>query len=256
MSVPFAAFGPGILIVTRTDVSPSPAVNVGYAQEFTIDLSGTTKELYGQNQYPLVQARSTIKATGKIKAATISGIAWNNIFFGGTLTPASGIAWTIGEADTIPASSTFTVQVSGHATFEADLGVTYAVGGLPLQRVTAVAAAGQYSVNVGTGTYTFFSADAGLGVLITYTTTITTATSQKLIVTNQLIGTTPTFQLDYYTNLNQPSAAPFAVRIFACVASKLSMAFKLEDFAMPEFDFGFFANGSGNVLEYVFPQIS
>lgn len=255
MSVPFGAFGPGIAIVTRTDVSPSPAVNIGYAQEFSFDFAGTTKQLFGQNQFPLLAARSTIKVTGKLKAATISGIAANNIFFGSTFTPASGFIWNTAEAHTVPApSGPYTVTTTNAANFDADLGVTYAATGLPLQRVSSVSAAGQYSVSA--GVYTFFSADASAAVLITYTSTITTATSQKLIVTNQPIGTTPTFQLDYYTNLNQPSSTPFALRIFSCVASKYTLPFKLEDFAMPEFDFDVFANASGQIFEGVYPQIS
>lgn len=255
MSVPFAAFGPGILIVTRTDLTTPVAVNIGYAQELSLDFSGSTKELFGQNQYPLVAARSTIKATGKIKAATISGIAWNNVFFGGTLTPAQGFAWVIDEAATVPSpAGPYTITVAGSATFDADLGVRYTATGLPLQRVNSVSAAGQYSVAA--GVYTFNSTDAAAAVLITYTKTVTTATIQKTILTNQPIGTTPTFQMDYYNNLNQPGSTPFAVRLFACIASKLSIAFKLEDFAMPEFDFSLFANSSGQVFENVYPQIS
>lgn len=255
MSVPFAAFGPGIVIVTRTDLATPVPVNVGYAQELAIDFTGTTKELFGQNQYPLVQARGTIKATGKIKAAVISGIAWNNVFFGQTLVPASGFAWVVGEAGTIPApSGPYTVTVAGSASFDADLGVTYAATGLPFQRVAAGPTVGQYSESA--GVYTFSVTDASTAVLITYTKTITTATSQKLIITNQPIGTTPTFQLDFYTSLNQPTAQAFAIRLFACVAGKLTFASKLEDFIMPEIDFGFFANAAGQVFEGVFPQIS
>jgi hypothetical protein len=253
MSVPFAAFGPGILIVTRTDLTTPVAVNIGYAQEMSLDFSGNTKELFGQNQFPLVAARSTIKATGKIKAATISGIAWNNVFFGGTLTPASGFAWVVDEAASIPGTP-FTVTVAGSAQFDADLGVKYAATGLPFQRVASAPVAGQYSVAA--GVYTFASADTLSAVLITYTKTITTATVQKTIITNQPIGTTPTFQMDYYNSLNQPGSTPFAIRLFACIASKLSIAFKLEDFAMPEFDFSLFANSSGQVFENVYPQIS
>ncbi len=256
MSVPFAAFGPGIVIVTRTDLATPVAVNIGYGQELSIDFAGTTKELYGQNQFPLVQARGTIKATGKIKAATISGIAWNNVFFGQTLAAASGFAWNIAEAHSVPGSSTYTVTVTNGATFDADLGVVYAATGLPLQRVASVTAVGQYSVNTTTGVYTFFSGDASAALLFTYTNTITTATSQKLVISNLPIGTTPTFQLDFYTNLNQPTAEPFAIRVFACVAGKLSIATKLEDYVMPEIDFGFFANAAGQVFEGVFPQIS
>jgi hypothetical protein len=255
MSTPFAAFGPGIVIGTRTDLATPAAINVGYAQELNIDFSASMKDLFGQNQFPLVSARGTVKATGKIKSAVVSGIAWNNLFFGGTMTPAQGFAWVIGEAGSIP-TTPFQVTVAGSASFEGDLGVTYALTGLPLQRVASAPTTGQYSVVVATGIYTFAAADTGLGVLITYTKTITTATSQKLIVTNQPLGTTPTFQLDYYTNLNQPGTMPFAIRLFSCVGNKLAFATKLEDFAVPEIDFGFYGNASGQVFEAVFPQIS
>jgi hypothetical protein len=255
MSAPFAAFGPGIVIVTRTDLPTPVPVNVGYAQELTIDFTGTTKELYGQNQFPLVQARGTIKATGKIKAATISGVAWNNVFFGQTLSAATGFAWNIAESHSIP-TTPFTVTATNGATFDADLGVTYNATGLPLQRVASAPTTGQYTVNTTTGVYTFAAADTGLTVLLTYTNTITMATSQSLTIANKQIGVTPTFQLDFYTSLNQPTALPFAVRLFACVGGKLALATKLEDFLMPEIDFGFFANASGNVFEAVFPQIS
>lgn len=255
MSAPFAAFGPGIVIGTRTDLATPISINVGFAQELSLDFSGNIKELFGQNQFPLVAARSTIKATGKIKAATISGIALNALFFGQTLVPATGYAWNIQESHAIP-STPFQVTTTNAASFDADLGVTYAASGLPLQRVASGPTAGQYSVVVATGIYTFASADTGLTVLITYTNTVTTATIQSTTIANKPIGTTPTFQLDYYTNLNQPGLTPFAVRLFACVMAKLSLGFKLEDFAMPELDFSMFANNAGNIFDAVYPQIS
>lgn len=257
MSTPVAAFGPGIAIVTRTDITNGPPVNVGYVNEMVIDFAGTTKELYGQNQYPLVQARGTIKSTGKWKAATLSGIAWNNVFFGQSFTT-GGIDWDIGELQTIPATP-FKVTVTDAATFDADLGVTYVATGLPGQQVAGGAeAAGKYSVvqtGGGKGVYTFAAADTLLQVRITYSKTVAAA-QQTLAVVNTQIGTTPTFQLDYYTNLNQPSKKPFIVRVFGCIAAKIALAAKLEDFIMPEFDFGLFANNSGQVVNLYFPEVS
>lgn len=258
MSVPVAAFGPGIAIVTRTDIANGPPVNVGYVNEMTIDFAGTTKELFGQNQYPLVQARGTIKATGKWKSATLSGIAWNNVFFGQSFAT-GGIDWDIGEAQTIPATP-FTVTVTDAATFDADLGVTYTATGLPLQQVAAGAevAGKSYSVTqtgVNKGKYVFAAGDTTLAVKITYSKTLSGA-QQTMNVVNTLIGTTPTFQLDYYTNLNQPAKKPFIVRIFGAIAAKIALAAKLEDFIMPEFDFGLFADGSGRVANLYFPEVS
>jgi hypothetical protein len=252
MSVPAAIFGPGIVIVTRTDIANGTPINAGYAQEFSIDLSGNTKELFGQNQFPLVQARGTIKATGKLKNAVLSGIAMNNIFFGQSFA-AGGFDWNVQEAGVV---GTTTYQTVNHSTFDQDLGVTYAATGLPLQKVASSPAQGQYSQSA--GTYTFNAADSGASVLVTYTNTDTGSgvAKQQLTVANKPIGFSPTFQLDYYTNLNQPGAEPYAIRIFAAIAAKLSMGFKLEDYMMPEFDFAFFANASGNVFEAVFPQVA
>lgn len=245
------AFGPGILIVQNLSIAVPAPVNIGYAQEFSIDVSATSKELYGQNQFPLAVARGTVKATGKVKAAVISGLAWNACFFGQSFT-SGGFAWNIDEAHTLAAT---TQQVTNHTTFDADLGVKYAATGLPLQRVAAGSeTTGAYSVSLTTGTYTFSTSDSISALKFTYTDTV--ATGQQLIVANQLLGSTPTFQIDYYTNFNQPQAKPFAVRLYQCVSSKLSLASKLEDYIMPEIDFGFFANAAGNVYNMVYPEVS
>lgn len=251
MATPLAAFGPGILIVQNvTNPTPAP-VNVGYAQELTIDNTGTTKDLFGQNQYPLVSARGTIKATGKIKAAVLSGLAWNAVFFGQSMTP-GGYQWNINEKHTLAAT---TQQVTNHTTFDTDLGVTYVSSRLPLQRVAAGSeTTGFYSVSLSTGTYTVSVSDSTAYLQFTYTNDVTTG--QSLIVQNQPIGQTPAFQLDYYTNLNQPTAKPFAVRLYSCIANKLSIATKLEDYVMPEIDFGFFDRGDGIVWDAVFPEVS
>ncbi len=271
MSVPAAAFGPGILILTRTDILGAP-VNVGYVQEFSLDFSGNTKQLFGQNQFPLVAARATIKATGKMKNAVLSGLAMNSCFYGNTFSTAAysgGVGvyeWNIGSTFTLSTTSTSAVQVGSSLTFDADLGVTYAVTGLPLQRVsTGSEALGKYSITntstAGPGSYNFSAAEStastAVYVKISYTDTGgATANRQALTVTNLIIGNTPTFQLDYYTNLNQPGLTPYACRIFQCVASKHVMAFKLEDYLMPEFDFDIFANNAGQIYDIVLPQVS
>lgn len=250
MSTPLAAFGPGIVIVTRTDLATPFPVNIGYANEFSIDLSGSTKPLYGQNQYPLVQARATIKATGKIKAAVLSGLAWNSTFFGQSFT-AGYDHYFFNEAHTVASTTQAVTNASGGIV---DLGVTYAASGLPLQRVASGAITGQYSVVLSTGTYTFAVADE-VALLFNYSN-FSASSGQQMNVTNQLIGTTPTFQLDYWTNLNQPASKPFAVRLFGCIADKITLAGKLEDFIMPEFDFSIFANNAGQVMNIDFPEIS
>lgn len=256
MSTPLAAFGPGIAICQRTDIANSPAVNVGFAQEFSLDTSASNKSLFGQKKFALAVAQGTIKVTGKLKNATLSGLAWNNLFFGQSFTP-GGWQWVVDEPQAVPATP-FTVTVTNAATFDIDLGVKYAANGLPLQRVAAgLEAAGKYSVTQAGGNkgkYVFATADTGLMMLFTYTQT--TNVGQTLTVMNTLIGVTPTFQLDYYTALNQPATKPFVVRIYGAVGNKLGLGSKLEDWIMPEIDFDIFADPQDRVYSFVFPEVA
>lgn len=237
----FAAFGPGSLYITRTDLTNQTPYNIGFCNEFSIDLSADTKELYGQNQYPLAVARGTIKATGKAKAAMISGLALNAAFHAGTFSSGSK-KLSQNEAGTIP-TTPFQITVANGATFDKDLGVVNSATGIPLQFVASGPTTGQYALNSTTGVYTFAAADTGNTVQISYSYTVA-GTGQSQTIANQAIGVTPTFQVDYIT---QNNGNTFYLRLFQAVSAKLSFGFKLTDFMMPELDFGFFANTSGNV---------
>lgn len=246
-----AVFGPGIVIVKRIDIANQAPVNIGYAQELELKFAGTSKPLYGTDQLPLVIARGTIKSTGKVKAAEISGLAINAVFWGQTFA-SGGYQWNVGEKHTVPAGGG-TITVSLGASFDADLGVTYDATGIPFQETTSAPSAGVYSMAAG-GVYAFAVADASLAVDITYTST--TAIGQSLVVVNQPIGFTPAFQLDYWNQLNQPTAMPFAVRVYYCVSGSLGLSGKLEDYMMPEIDFDFGALPNGKVVDKVFPNVS
>jgi hypothetical protein len=242
-------FGSGVLLGARTDIANVTPVNFGLIQEVQLDLSFTTKELYGQNQFAIAIARGTAKMTGKAKMAQISGLAFNNLFFGMTLSN-SYTASSFGEADTVPASSPYTVTVAHAATFVADYGVVYAATGLPLSLVASAPGAGQYSVSA--GIYTFNAGDAGKAVLVNYIYTVSSG-GQKIPLVNQPLGTTPTFSAQLYTSFQGKTVT---VSLYNCVSSKLSYATKLEDFTVPELDFSIFANAAGNVLDWSFSEAS
>lgn len=245
-TVPQALFGPGILWITRTDIANATPVNIGFINEFTVDISFTTKQLFGQNQYPLLVARGEAKATGKMKAATLSGLALNTVLLGG--------AWTAGtQYEAITTASTLipttpfqiTPTVPSGGTWNADLGVVNAATSQPMTKVAAGPTAGQYMVAA--GVYTFSSADnvSGISVLISYAYTYTTgATGQNQTIVNNLIGTTPTFQMDYKSTLY---GATYYLRLFAAVGSKVALQHKISDFVLPEYDFEFFANAQQQV---------
>lgn len=248
----FSVFGPGAVYITRTDVANGTPVNIGFAQEMSIDLSYTTKELYGQDQYPLDVARGTAKTSGKLKAAQVSGIALNAAFFGGSLS-AGILNAVLAENHAVPTTPfTVTPTPPSSGTFDVDLGVVNHATGLPMTKVASGPTAGQYSVTA--GVYLFSSADnvSGVTVDISYAYTATSTANNTLTLANSLIGVTPTFQLDYVTTHLGKS---YYARIFQCIASKLTQQFKLEDYMIPELDFAFFANSSGNVIKFGFPDV-
>lgn len=245
-----AAFGPGSLYITRTDVANSTPINIGYCQEFSMDAAAEMKELFGQNRYPLVAATGTVKLTGKMKAAMISGIAHNNAFHGGTFTTGQ-IQAVLGELGTPSANA---LTVAGSATFEADLGVVRQSDLTPFTKVASGPTAGQYSVSA--GVYTFAAADSNPPSSFSYTKTVA-GSGQKQTIANSAIGTNPTFQIDYATSLVVAGTArPLLLRVYACIATKLAYAFKLTDFYLPEIDFTAYQNASGNLYTISYPEIS
>ncbi|MCB4802650.1 hypothetical protein QO001_002202 [Methylobacterium brachiatum] len=242
------SFGSGVLIGTRTDIANATPVNFGLVQEVTIDETATIKELYGQQQHPLAIARGTIKTTGKAKVARISGLAIASLFYGVALVPGQ-VMTAFGEAGTIPADKPYAVTTANAATAVDDLGVLNALTGLPFTRVATAPAPGQYSV--ANGVYTFAADDKGKSLLINYTYVLAGA-GQRFTVTNQLLGTTPTFSAQFYTTF-QGNAVN--VKFNNCTSSKLGFGTKLEDFVMPEFDFSVFADAAGNVATWSFGDV-
>jgi hypothetical protein len=252
--VPQGIFGPGVLYVTRTDVANSTPFNVGFCHEFSTDLSFDVKDLYGQKQFPLLSARGTAKATGKIIAATMSGQALNTMMLGGTWTAGTQYDTTISASTAIPTTPfTITPTVPSSGTWDGDLGVTVSVAGTsgfavgqPLTKVANSPTTGQYSVSA--GVYLFAAADDsggfGISVQIAFSYHYASAPGQSQTWANTDIGTTPTFQLDYKSTLY---GATYYLRIFQAICTKWSMGHKLTDFAPPEFDFSFFANAGQNI---------
>jgi hypothetical protein len=244
------AFGAGALWGNRTDETGSGIGPDQFAilQDVEIDWDWQVKELYGQFQFPLDIARGQGKITGKAKFARIFGAIYGDLFFGQT--PAAGqLTVAENEAATVPATGPYTVTVSEAANFVDDLGVWYASGsnaGGRFTRVTTPAAAAQYSVNLATGIYTFSSADASAALLVSYL--YNTTAGKKLVVTNQLMGATPTFKATFYTTkTTQGTPAGLALVLNACTASKLALPTRIDDYEIQEFDFSAFADPTGTI---------
>jgi hypothetical protein len=237
-------FGSGVLIGTPSGGSP---INFGLAQEVSLNITTTTKALYGQNNFPVAIGSGTRKMTGKAKLARISGQALGNLFFG-VAPSVGGVQTQFGETATVPASSPYTYSTTNHATYVSDQGVVYASSGLPLKAVASGPIVGQYSVAA--GVYTFAAADAGAAVLVSYTYTVT-GTGETMIIASQLIGPSVTFSANLFAS-DPTTGKQFSMWLYNCVAEKLSFGTKLEDFVMPELDFQCFANASGQVCQLNF----
>ncbi len=237
-------FGTGQVFAVQTGATYPTPIQFGELQDIDVSFDATVKELVGQQQFAVALARGEIKVSGKAKFARISANVFNNLFFGQTegtigagpqtLTPTSP-----GEAVTVPApSGPYTVQVAQHATFIADLGVTAAATGSQYTRVAPASevAGASYSVNVSTGTYTFAAGDASLGMVINYS--YTAATGQLITITNQLMGTTPSFSLQLFEAFtNQGVTQKSTLILNNCTSKKLGLMFKNQDFTMIDLDF-------------------
>ena len=245
------AFGAGALWGNRTDVTGSGIGpdQFGILQDVQIHWDWQIRELWGQFQFPLDIARGQGKITGKAKFARIFGAIYGDLFFGQTAALGQ-LTVSENEAATVPATGPYTLAVANAATFADDLGVFYASdanAGNRLTRVTTPAAAGQYSVNFATGVYTLSAADANAPLLVSYLYTVGSA-GKKLVLTNQLMGTTPTFKATFYTSkTTQGVPAGLALVLNACTASKLSLPTRIDDYEIQEFDFSAFADAAGNI---------
>ena len=162
-------YGPGTLILTRLDLPNPTPINSGYVNEFSLEDSGDTKQLFGATDYPLAVRRSTIKTSGKMKNALLSCRA-ANVLNGCTVIAGTQTLASLGESAAIPGAAPFTVVAANGSNFDSDLGPIFAATNTPLVNVGAsgtLTGTGQYKVSAG-GTYTFDSVDAGLSAYLNY----------------------------------------------------------------------------------------
>lgn len=240
-------FGSGTLWGINTAANSTPA-KFAALQSVGVDIAFSTKELFGQHNFPITVARGAGKITCKASAATFQARAFNDLFFNGTLQNGNRVMTALDEAGSVPAASTYTVTVANSATFSSDLGVVDKLTGSLMKKVAAAPAAGEYTVAA--GVYTFASADASKEVLISYQYNVVSGGS-TIIIAQQLLGTAPKFKTVLSTKYD---GQQIDLQLNACVATKLSFATKQEDFALPDFEFSCFADDSGEVGRWIFPD--
>lgn len=247
------AFGAGEMFVTPLQDStgasisnPTP-IKLMDLQEGSIDFGAEQKMLYGQNSFPVAVGIGKRSVGIKVKPARILALGWNTLYFGQTLASGLTAIQTGGTGASIPASPyTVTVTPPNSGTYAADLGVID-WNGKPMTRVASAPATGEYSVNTTTGAYTFAAADTTKTVYISYRYTATVTGAKKQTVINQPMGYAPTFSADLMVSY---LGKLLTLTLPQCVASKMTLGLKNEDFAVPEFEFAAFDNGAGSVLTW------
>lgn len=237
-------FGSGTLIGKRTDVANTPPALLGTLQDISIDFDRKLESLLGQYNMAVALAGAEFKISGKAKFARFQATQLNNLFLGQTLTSASSLEMTTGEAQQ---SATTTFTVANGATFTEDFGVFYAGTGVQLSPVTSGPTQGQYVPGVaGTGTYTIASADENTPLIVYYQYTLNSGF--KIAMANQLMGPVPVFELALKESFTYFGATKdLVLKLNACASSKLSLPFSNAKFAIAEFDFQAFADASGNI---------
>lgn len=220
-------FGTGQLFATP--VGGGAPLRFGALQDVSVDISGDTKMLYGQYQFPLDVARGKTKIEWKASSGNIDVASFNTVFFGGTVDTGDQLVQVFNEAGTIPATP-FQLTATHGADFFMDLGVYDSLTGLPMRQVpSGTPATGEYKVSA-SGVYTFAAADTTKAVLLNYLWEDAT-TGGSLDITNSLMGTTPKFQL-VLSQLYE--AKTFTLILYSNVADKLSLPLKQDDYLIGE----------------------
>lgn len=241
-------FGSGVLTGTRTDIAGLQTPRrFGVLQDVSIDFAGDTKELFGQNQYPVDTARGKTKITGKAKFAGIQASGYNDLFFGQTL--ATGMTrYAYNERATLGTSTTSVTYTVANATAVplADQGVFFATGtniGNQLTATTSAVTTGNYNFNATTGVFTIAAADTGNDFLFNYKYYIATA-GAHITINQQLMGTTPRFGMTLFQIFENNQ---MVLDLYAAVSSKLTYPTRIDDYVINELDFSAFANAGDAV---------
>jgi len=234
-------FGTGQLFAMP--VGGGAPLRFGALQDVSIDLSADIKELYGQYQFALDTARGKTKVEWKAGSGNIDITAFNQVYFGGDVVATDEMLQAFNESGTVPAMAAYTVTVSNASEFIMDLGVYSSTTGLPLKQVPGTPATGEYSVSAA-GVYTFNAAQAEAVLLFNYL--YEGAAGGTLTVTNPLMGSTPKFQLVASQTYDGKT---FTAILYSCVADKLSLPLKQDDYLMAELSGTAHSNAVNQVMK-------
>lgn len=235
------AFASGAAWGIPSGANPTPS-RLRQLQDWSLDFTRTTKQLYSLNQMPNAIGVATMQIKGKAKLAQLSGRMANDLFFNGTSATGQTIT-QINEGPTAIPTTPFQITVANGATWTQDLGVINSATGVPFTRVASAPAAGQYTVAAG-GVYTFASADNVSAISVKISYNWTTTGGQTVTVANQAMGIGPTFKSVLSTTYNGLGST---WTLNSSIATKFGVATQLEDFMKPDFEWDAYTDSSDNL---------
>lgn len=223
------SFAAGRFFGINNVTNPTPA-RLAVPQDQSISFKRSVKSLFGENQLAEDTCSGTMEVTGKVTLGTLNARLYADLLFGVT-----GVAGQINiannELGAVPAVGPYTIAVSNAAAWTVDLGVKNLTTGVPLVRVAAGPATGQYSVAA--GTYTFAAAQANVPMALSYEYTVPT-TGELLSLTNQPMGKIGNFTavMQFLWGTEQS-----VLSLNNCISSGSDLSTKLDDYTKPTFDF-------------------
>jgi hypothetical protein len=225
-------FGSGKVFMK--DPTSSQVYQVGILSDVSLNFEGSSKNLYGNKQFPVATVMTSKKVTGKASFAQIDGRLISALM-AGTVTAGRNII-----NENVSTGSTLTVSPSGTG-FVADLGAIDAAGNA-MSLTASAPSVGTYSQSG--GTYTFNNSEP-VGVTVAYT--YSTGSGNTFTVTNADMGTQTNFSM--YLQEKGTDNELFGVELLSVVIPNLNFAFKNEDFSTQDLSFEAQATAAGSVAK-------
>lgn len=243
-SYPALAFNSGVAYVVDGDTPAPTPTNIRVLQQASIDMKASTKDLFGQNIFPVATGRSQIKVSGKLKFSDYQPrIIRDFIGAPNNSLMAAGQTLIQNAENNAATSSPVNVAKQG-ASFGIDLGVVYATTGIPLSAVSGVPTVGQYSSTV-SGSYTLNASDLNLTGGLNFSYTYTSTGGDTVTMSQTSAGAANTFQTVIGGSYN---GLQTNFQLYACIPVGLKLYdAKIGDFSMPELDFDAVVNAAGNL---------
>lgn len=238
-------FGSGDVFALVSGLTP---VKIGVLQDIEFDIASAVAELYGQYQSPVAIGRGKTKLTGKAKTGEFNINLFNSLYYGGSVTVGSYEKQVSNEVGSAGASApSMTPAISSLATV--DLGLYYSATGVQLSYSTSSAPTiGNYAKGSSVGApYLVSTAEtAATGFYLNYE--YVSPSGNQLVVTNQLMGIQPVFELHLYEGYTDfGGRTNFNLKLNRCISTKLNFPFKNSDFMISDFEFECFADSTGGL---------